>query len=183
GHRPGDDLGAQDVGDPFGGAGALQRAAQSGEPLQSLARGHRSPLSALSQPVLSLWRISAVVRLTGGCGLGRPSEVPWLPFARLENCSTILMSFGWTPPAIPRNPLPGGPDASEDRMSGTKGTGAPVRRAAGRSALLGAVFLMATSAIGPGFITQTTEFTATLGAAFAFAIVVSILIDIAVQLN
>ncbi len=93
------------------------------------------------------------------------------------------MSFGWTTPAIPRNPLPGGPDASEDRMSGTKGTGAPVRRAAGRSALLGAVFLMATSAIGPGFITQTTEFTATLGAAFAFAIVVSILIDIAVQLN
>ncbi|MFW5419273.1 divalent metal cation transporter [Nocardiopsis sp. CNT-189] len=68
-------------------------------------------------------------------------------------------------------------------MSGTKGTGAPVRRAAGRSALLGAVFLMATSAVGPGFITQTTEFTATLGAAFAFAIAVSILIDVAVQLN
>ncbi|WP_017593728.1 NRAMP family divalent metal transporter [Nocardiopsis potens] len=68
-------------------------------------------------------------------------------------------------------------------MSGTKGTAAPVRRAAGRSALLGAVFLMATSAVGPGFITQTTEFTATLGAAFAFAIAVSILIDVAVQLN
>lgn len=55
--------------------------------------------------------------------------------------------------------------------------------AAGRGALLGAMFLMATSAIGPGFITQTTVFTAQLGAAFAFAIVVSILVDIAVQLN
>jgi Mn2+/Fe2+ NRAMP family transporter len=53
----------------------------------------------------------------------------------------------------------------------------------GRAALLGAMFLMATSAIGPGFITQTTEFTVQLGAAFAFAILVSILVDIAVQLN
>lgn len=52
-----------------------------------------------------------------------------------------------------------------------------------RSALLGAMFLMATSAIGPGFITQTTTFTARLGAAFAFAIVVSILVDIAIQQN
>ena len=45
------------------------------------------------------------------------------------------------------------------------------------------MFLMATSAIGPGFITQTTVFTVQLGAAFAFAILVSILVDIAVQLN
>ncbi|PUA80227.1 NRAMP family divalent metal transporter [Nocardioides currus] len=52
-----------------------------------------------------------------------------------------------------------------------------------RGALVGAMFLMATSAIGPGFITQTTVFTDQLGAAFAFAIVVSILVDIAVQLN
>jgi Mn2+/Fe2+ NRAMP family transporter len=52
-----------------------------------------------------------------------------------------------------------------------------------RTALLGAMFLMATSAIGPGFITQTTVFTVQLGAAFAFAILVSILVDIAVQLN
>lgn len=49
--------------------------------------------------------------------------------------------------------------------------------------LLGAMFLMATSAIGPGFITQTTLFTAQLGAAFAFAILISILVDIALQLN
>ncbi|MFJ9555226.1 NRAMP family divalent metal transporter [Nocardiopsis sp. NPDC101807] len=51
------------------------------------------------------------------------------------------------------------------------------------STLLGAMFLMATSAIGPGFITQTTTFTAQLGATFAFAILLSILVDIAVQLN
>ena len=55
--------------------------------------------------------------------------------------------------------------------------------AQGRTALLGAMFLMATSAIGPGFITQTTGFTVKLGVAFAFAIVVSILVDIAVQMN
>lgn len=57
------------------------------------------------------------------------------------------------------------------------------KRRAGRSAVIGAIFLMATSAIGPGFITQTATFTATMGAAFAFAILVSILVDIAVQLN
>jgi Mn2+/Fe2+ NRAMP family transporter len=42
---------------------------------------------------------------------------------------------------------------------------------------------MATSAIGPGFITQTATFTVQLGAAFACAILLSVLIDIAVQLN
>ena len=51
------------------------------------------------------------------------------------------------------------------------------------SVLMGAAFLMATSAIGPGFLTQTAVFTDQLKAAFAFAIVVSILIDIVVQLN
>jgi Mn2+/Fe2+ NRAMP family transporter len=52
-----------------------------------------------------------------------------------------------------------------------------------RSAIVGAIFLMATSAIGPGFITQTATFTAQMGTAFAFAILASILIDIAIQLN
>ncbi|EJC83573.1 Mn2+/Fe2_ transporter, NRAMP family [Rhizobium leguminosarum bv. trifolii WSM2297] len=52
-----------------------------------------------------------------------------------------------------------------------------------RAALTAAIFLMATSAIGPGFITQTATFTTKLGAAFAFAILASILIDFAVQLN
>ena len=49
--------------------------------------------------------------------------------------------------------------------------------------LMGAAFIMATSAIGPGFITQTATFTAKLGAAFAFAILVSVLVDFVVQLN
>lgn len=52
-----------------------------------------------------------------------------------------------------------------------------------RAALVAAIFLMATSAIGPGFITQTATFTSQLGAAFAFAILASILIDFVVQLN
>jgi len=52
-----------------------------------------------------------------------------------------------------------------------------------RASLVAAIFLMATSAIGPGFITQTATFTSTLGAAFAFAILASILIDFVVQLN
>ncbi|MCS3843410.1 NRAMP family divalent metal transporter [Microbacterium sp. AK031] len=60
---------------------------------------------------------------------------------------------------------------------------AAVKKRVGRSAVIGAIFLMATSAIGPGFITQTATFTASMGAAFAFAILVSVLIDIAVQLN
>ena len=51
------------------------------------------------------------------------------------------------------------------------------------SVLLGAAFLMATSAIGPGFLTQTAVFTEKMKAAFAFAIFTSILIDVIVQLN
>jgi Mn2+/Fe2+ NRAMP family transporter len=49
--------------------------------------------------------------------------------------------------------------------------------------LLGAAFLMATSAIGPGFLTQTVVFTATLGASFGFAILVSVLFDLGAQLT
>lgn len=52
-----------------------------------------------------------------------------------------------------------------------------------RSALVGAAFLMATSAIGPGFLTQTAVFTGQLGASFAFAILVSVLFDLAAQLT
>lgn len=51
------------------------------------------------------------------------------------------------------------------------------------SALLGAAFLMATSAIGPGFLTQTAVFTAALGASMAFAILVSIIFDLGAQLT
>jgi Mn2+/Fe2+ NRAMP family transporter len=52
-----------------------------------------------------------------------------------------------------------------------------------RSLLLGAAFLMATSAIGPGFLTQTTHFTEQLAASFGFVILISIIIDIGAQLN
>jgi Mn2+/Fe2+ NRAMP family transporter len=42
---------------------------------------------------------------------------------------------------------------------------------------------MATAAIGPGFITQTTVFTSQLFTSFGFVILVSILLDIVVQVN
>lgn len=51
------------------------------------------------------------------------------------------------------------------------------------SAILGAAFLMATSAIGPGFLTQTTKFTAELLTSFGFVILVSLLLDIGAQVN
>lgn len=51
------------------------------------------------------------------------------------------------------------------------------------TALLGAAFLMATSAIGPGFLTQTTYFTEQLRASFGFVILLSVLLDIGAQLN
>ena len=49
--------------------------------------------------------------------------------------------------------------------------------------LLGAAFLMATSAIGPGFLTQTAVFTQELGASFGFVILLSIFLDAIAQLN
>lgn len=49
--------------------------------------------------------------------------------------------------------------------------------------LMGAAFLMATSSIGPGFLTQTTVFTQTLLASFGFVILISIILDIGAQLN
>ncbi|USY56969.1 divalent metal cation transporter [Bacillus sp. 1780r2a1] len=49
--------------------------------------------------------------------------------------------------------------------------------------MMGAAFLMATSAIGPGFLTQTTVFTQTLAASFGFVILVSIILDIFAQTN
>ena len=76
------------------------------------------------------------------------------------------------------------PAASSDGSAADEGAPPSSKMSAStRSTLLGAMFLMATSAIGPGFITQTTAFTVELGAAFAFAIAVSILVDIVLQLN
>ena len=49
--------------------------------------------------------------------------------------------------------------------------------------IIASIFLMATSAMGPGFLTQTATFTVKMGAAFGFGILLSILIDYVVQQN
>jgi len=51
------------------------------------------------------------------------------------------------------------------------------------SPVIAAAFLMATSAIGPGFLTQTAVFTNTLLASFGFVILISIVLDIGAQMN
>lgn len=51
------------------------------------------------------------------------------------------------------------------------------------SVLLGAAFLMATSAIGPGFLTQSATFTEELGPTFGFVILTSIILSLGAQLN
>lgn len=61
--------------------------------------------------------------------------------------------------------------------------GEKVTKKASRSVLLGAAFLMATSSIGPGFLTQTTVFTEQLLASFGFVILISVLLDIFAQMN
>ena len=50
-------------------------------------------------------------------------------------------------------------------------------------ALLGAAFLMATSAIGPGFLTQTAKFTGDFQASFGFVILISVILSAIAQLN
>jgi len=50
-------------------------------------------------------------------------------------------------------------------------------------ALLGAAFIMATSAIGPGFLTQSAQFTSDLQASFGFVILISVLLAAVVQMN
>ena len=50
-------------------------------------------------------------------------------------------------------------------------------------ALLGAAFLMATSAIGPGFLTQTATFTGQYQESFGFVILVSVILAAIAQLN
>ena len=52
-----------------------------------------------------------------------------------------------------------------------------------QSPVIAAAFLMATSAIGPGFLTQTAVFTNTLMASFGFVILISIILDIGAQMN
>ena len=49
--------------------------------------------------------------------------------------------------------------------------------------LIGAAFIMATSAIGPKFLTQTAVFTESLKANLGFVILLVIIIDLIAQLN
>lgn len=53
----------------------------------------------------------------------------------------------------------------------------------GGGALLGAAFLMATSAIGPGFLTQTANFTGMHAASFGFVILASVILAAIAQMN
>ena len=59
----------------------------------------------------------------------------------------------------------------------------PLLRRGWGGPILGAAFLMATSAIGPGFLTQTSLFTEQLFTSFGFVILISVLLDIGAQLN
>ena len=52
-----------------------------------------------------------------------------------------------------------------------------------KGAIIGAAFLMATSAIGPGFLTQTATFTGSLKSSFGFVILISLLMSAIAQLN
>jgi Mn2+/Fe2+ NRAMP family transporter len=49
--------------------------------------------------------------------------------------------------------------------------------------MLGAAFLMATSAIGPGFLTQTATFTSSLGPSFGFVVLISLIMAGIAQMN
>ncbi len=57
------------------------------------------------------------------------------------------------------------------------------KKKVGGGALLGAAFLMATSAIGPGFLTQTATFTSSLGSSFGFVVLVAVILSAIAQLN
>ena len=52
-----------------------------------------------------------------------------------------------------------------------------------KGALLGAAFIMATSAIGPGFLTQTATFTGQFGASFWFVFLASILLSVIIHIH
>lgn len=68
-------------------------------------------------------------------------------------------------------------------MTEQKNGSVTAKKKVSKSVLLGAAFLMATSSIGPGFLTQTTVFTQQLAASFAFVILISLLLDVFAQMN
>ena len=57
------------------------------------------------------------------------------------------------------------------------------KKAKNSSVLIGAAFIMATSAIGPGFLVQTAKFTNDVKANFGFVILVSVLLSMILPLN
>ena len=71
----------------------------------------------------------------------------------------------------------------EEESSTKQNLRKPLIRRSWGGPILGAAFLMATSAIGPGFLNNTSLFTKELLTSFGFVILVSILLDIGAQLN
>lgn len=59
----------------------------------------------------------------------------------------------------------------------------PIKKKSNWGVLIGASFIMATSAIGPGFLTQTAVFTETFKANLGFIILLVIIVDLVAQLN
>jgi len=72
--------------------------------------------------------------------------------------------------------------ANETKNVETQATQTPPQKSK-LKVLMGAAFLMATSAIGPGFITQTAKFTEQYQAAFACVIVIATILSLVAQLN
>lgn len=72
---------------------------------------------------------------------------------------------------------------NENKVNNNLLTEGIVKKKASMSVLVGAAFLMATSSIGPGFLTQTTVFTQQLAASFGFVILISLLLDVFAQMN
>ena len=71
----------------------------------------------------------------------------------------------------------------DNKSSNNRGLRKPLPVRGWGGPILGAAFLMATSAIGPGFLNNTSLFTKELLTSFGFVILVSILLDIGAQLN
>ena len=63
------------------------------------------------------------------------------------------------------------------------GENVKMQKSKNTSVLLGAAFIMATSAIGPGFLVQTAKFTNSYKANFGFVVLISVLLSVIVQLN
>ena len=74
-------------------------------------------------------------------------------------------------------------DKNQNHSTDSKFDNTTAREKTSLAVLMGAAFLMATSAVGPGFMTQTAKFTTELGADFAAVILFSIIMSYIAQLN